>query len=73
MRIVAWLVAVVLVALVANQLIATRVLRARVDGMLTDEIEHEYEKFQAHADRVGRAEPARGASTTSSTGTSAPG
>lgn len=54
-RIVAWLVALVLLALVANQLIATRVLLARVDGDLAAEIEHEHDKFRAFAARTAGA------------------
>lgn len=48
----AWLVTLVLIALVANQLIATRVLLARVDGDLAAEVEHEHEKFRTFAERA---------------------
>ncbi|MCB0978245.1 MAG: HAMP domain-containing histidine kinase [Acidimicrobiales bacterium] len=49
-RIVAWLLSLVLVAVAANQLIASRVLHARVDDDLVDEVEHEYEKFRTAAE-----------------------
>jgi signal transduction histidine kinase len=39
--------------LAANLLIATRVLLARVDGRLDSELEHEYEKLRAFAERSG--------------------
>lgn len=47
----------VLVALMANLLIATRVLLARVERDLNAEIAHEHAKFRAFADRVARTDP----------------
>jgi len=50
-RIVAWLVLLVLIALVVNQLVATRVLLTRVEADTATEIEHEYGKFRAFTER----------------------
>lgn len=52
-RIVAWLLALVTLALAANLLIATRVLLTRVDGRLDSELSHELEKLRAFAERSG--------------------
>lgn len=52
-RIVAWLLLLVTVVLAANLLIATRVLNARTESRLDDELGHEYQKLAAFVDRSG--------------------
>lgn len=54
-RIVGWLMLLVAVILAANLLVATRVLQARADDRIGDELTHEYDKLEAFIEQSAGA------------------